>query len=129
MTTPKKAKPLLIEAGKRYRRRDGRVTDQIVASHADQRGWYPYNDGVFAWTASGHWHADEAPHPFDLLSEAPAPTPPSKPKPAARKLSGKAWAVVGDTVLGGFETWRTRRSARESAVFGGRVIRVNWSEA
>lgn len=128
MTTPKKAKPLRIAAGRYYKRSDGSV-------HGPAKPNTNYNADKYPWQMGGDYPSYlgdgrfslKRKDSYDLLSEAPAPTPPSKPKPAARKLSGKAWAVVGTD--GVIEFHPTREIARNRRWHDDKVIRITWQEA
>lgn len=67
-TTP----PLVVEAGKWYRRRDGEVVGPVEKISSGPR--YRWTAGGETYLSDGHWNAQKCRHSYDLIAEAAPPT-------------------------------------------------------
>lgn len=66
--TPEEAKPLRLEAGKRYVRRDGQITGPLIARDSE---YYPFHEGSsspFTWGGNGRYNGPSD-TPLDLIAE------------------------------------------------------------
>lgn len=59
--------PLMLQYGKRYKRRDGKITAPLMSCDSIT---YPFTDGNKGWTPRGFYYKTEEPHPYDLIEEA-----------------------------------------------------------
>jgi hypothetical protein len=61
---PTEPKPLQLEVGKKYRRRDG----EVVTVHSYDDDVYPFHGGECSYTPGGVWHVGRQ-NPLDLIAE------------------------------------------------------------
>jgi hypothetical protein len=59
--------PFKLEYGKRYKRRDGKITEPLMESDSE---YFPFTDGAEIWKSNGAFHYKKINHPYDLIEEA-----------------------------------------------------------
>ncbi len=59
--------PFKLQYGKRYKRRDGKITEPLMESDSE---YFPFTDGAEIWKSNGAFHYKKINHPYDLIEEA-----------------------------------------------------------
>jgi hypothetical protein len=65
-------KPFKLEYGKRYKRRDGKITTPLVVNDGLRSCplIYPFKDLCSSWMPNGSYSENMPNHPYDLIEEA-----------------------------------------------------------